>query len=302
MSTCILLSTCDKYISLAACTIDLINQRWENHPPIYVCGASDPCIENVKFLMLEDDPLDWIGITQSAVAHLISLKYDKCYLILDDHPPLGQCNENHLNITLPTLMAKLNAAYIGLYGWDQGTSSLGDAHAAEYQYLQKQAGSFSWRYSLHPALWDLEFLNSILVMMPVLNNDMFTRSIWSFERRSGSFAYPLQYAPSNGDSYRVFGLGMLAGSNKLLRKFFRQGFYAFGNLLLWIVGTVLGKSIKTRLEQSMMPERLFFDGPYPLYWSGVMQKGRINKNLEKYLIFHHRENELRIIRKALNPK
>lgn len=299
MEVCILLSTCDKYINLAKLTAEIIHQRWENHPQIFACGLSYPYPTFAKLLQLKDDPQDWIGIIESATCELLEKGYRKCYLILDDHPPIQACNEVHLNKTLPTLMDRLNAAYIGLHGWDQNTLASGKILDARYFYLQRQPPFFLWQYSLHPALWNLQALQDMAGALPKLNNDIATRSIWAFERRTGAIPSPIPQKWQER-SYRIFGLGMLGGEYRLVRRIVRRSLYLLLNLLLFVVKNLFGAAIQEKLAEHYIYETLFFDGPYPLYWSGVMQKGKLNSYFERYLLIHGRKDELASFQNLLN--
>lgn len=301
MNTCILLSTCDKYVPLAELTVDLLGQRWENHPPIFVCGVSFDFTSKAKVLNLSSNPRNWIEITGVAVDDLLKLGYRKCYLILEDHPPLAICNQMHLNETLPALMDRLGAAYIGLYGWDQGTLSAGKVLTGGYHRLQRQEDSFLWRFSLHPALWDLEALRDMIAAMPMLGDDIAKQSVWAFERRSGTIHNNEVLSPHwQGVSYRIFGVGMLAGKFRLVRALGRRLYFYFLNATLLLVRKLFGTNVQEKLSDAALPDGLFFDGPYPLYWSGVMQKGSLNKNFERFLLRHNRTGELDVFRRVID--
>lgn len=291
MDTCILISTSDKYALLAEFTVALIDMRWNDHPPIFICGLSRGYWVDIELLPLDKDPQDWIGIAESAARRLLGLGYRKVYLILDDHPPLQICNEFHLNKTLPMLMEVLNAAYIGLHGWDQNTLSSGVVLGRDYYFLQRQSESFIWQYALHPALWDLRALGDIAKALSDMENDLVTRSIWAFERKSGANPSLIPHI-WQGRAYRVFGLGMLGGRSRLIRGFFRRLLYLSINFLYLTIKTLFGVAVQERLVNYFIHETLFFDGPYPLYWSGVMQKGSLNKYFERYLLSHRRNSEL----------
>lgn len=298
MDICILLSTCDKYIKLAELTVALIDQRWKDHPPIFVCGLSSPCGGNAEMLPLHNDSQDWIGIARSAAQQLLEKGYQKCYVILDDQPPITICHETHLNINLPALMDSLHATYIGLHGWDQNTLSDGRILGFEYYFLQHQADSFLWQYALHPALWDIRAFLNMTELLYETGNDVKSRSIWAFERRSGAVPSPF---PSDlqGRSYRVFGLGMAGGKFRLLRAVLRRLFYLSVNVWSLVVKKLFGADARQKFIESVIHETLFFDGPYPLYWSGVMQKGSLNKNFERFLLAHKQDGELSRFRKAV---
>ena len=299
MNTCILITTCEKYLDLATITIDLIHQRWKNHPPIFVCGVSSCSSEYVDVLYFGGDPKDWIGMVETASLQLLKLGFHKTYLILDDHPPLDICNDEHLNYTLPSLMDTLDAAYIGLYGWDQSTFSKGTIMSSTFYQLQRQDQAFLWRYSLHPALWRLECLLDISRTLLAENQDLANRSIWNFERRSGSAEIGTAISKWEGRSYRIFGLGMLGKKNNTLRRLIRHFFFMFTNGVLVLVKNIFGLGVQEKLSNIIMAERLFFDGPYPLYWSGVMQKGKINKQFKKFMIWRRRSRELFLFQNTL---
>ncbi len=298
METCILLSTCDRYADLAGLTLDLIHQRWKNHPPVFVCGMSNPFRSDVVTLLDKEDPRDWIGITESAARQLLDKGYKKCYLILDDHPPLQICNEIHLNKTLPALMDDLGAAYIGLHGWDQNTLSDGKILLGGYLWLQKQSPSFLWQYALHPALWNVQALREIAGSLPKIGDDIASRSVWAFERRSGAASSQIPHV-WQGKAYRVFGLRMLGGKFSLIRGLGRRILFLLLNFMFLLSKMVFGAKGQERLIDRFIHETLFYNGPYPLYWSGVMQKGRLNKNFERYLLSHRRNDELTRLKEIL---
>lgn len=300
MDICILLSTCDKYIKLAELTVVLIDERWKDHPPIFVCGLSSPCDGNAETLMLHNDPQDWIGIARSAAEQLLEKGYQKCYLILDDHPPIKTCNETHLNINLPTLMDTLHATYIGLHGWDQNTLSDGRILGFDYYFLQHQTVSFLWQYALHPALWDIQDFLNMTELLYKTADDIKSQSIWAFERRSGAFPSPFPL-DLQGRSYRIFGLGMLRGKYRVLRALTRRFFYFSVNVWSLILKRLFGVEAQQKFVDSVIHETLFFDGPYPIYWSGVMQKGSLNKNFERFLLVRRQDGELSRFRKVI-PK
>lgn len=296
MEICILLSTCDKYEKLAELTVNLIHQRWKNHPPVFVCGISHPLQGNAETLPLGEDVRDWIAITGAAAKKLLQKGFQKFYLILEDHPPLGVCHETHLNKTLPELMDKLDAVYIGLHGWDQNTSADGKVLGVEYNRLQRQSDKFLWRYALHPALWNVQAFKDMTDTLIRTGDDIAMRSIWAFERRSGAIPF------SAGKSYRVFGLGMLGGKFRAIRAITRRFLYLLVNFLLLVTRKVSGADAQEKLADYFIRETLFFDGPYPIYWSGVMQKGSLHQNFKLYLLFHRRKNELSCFNDALDLK
>lgn len=299
MSVCILVSTCDKYIPLAELTIALLDKRWAEHPPVFICGVSKKVASDMTVLPLQNDYKDWIGIIESAAHCLLEQGYQKCYLILDDHPPLATCNERILNDTLPSLMTSLGAVYIGLYGWDQGTVSLGEIMSKKNLRLQRQSDLFTWRFSLHPALWDIKTLEELAKVLPPIQGDIASRSAWAFERRSGDTKNMEITSRWNRRSYRIFGAGMLKGVFGLMRGILKHQYHILLNFLLFAVKETFGASAQEKLVARTLAGRLYYDGPYPLYWSGVMQKGRVNGEFERFMTSQDRLDELDKVRHAI---
>lgn len=289
MNCCILLSSCDRNARLAQLTLRLLAQRWLDPPPVWSCGCSG--VVSAQQLPLVDDPRDWVGITASAVRSLQKKGYDSCYLILDDHPPVGICHQDHLNYTIPDLLGRLDAACIGLYGWDQRTNSKGVVLGPEFHNIQRQNDDFLWRFSLHPALWQLSALQEVLSLLEPIPDDPGSRSIWAFERRSGAPDFPLS-ARWSGASYRIEGLRMLGGKRPRLRAISRLLMFRFHDLLRLTTRWVQGGEALLRLDRRLAWQHAFFDGPYPIYWSGVMQKGRLSNEFTTFLAKQHRVEEL----------
>lgn len=257
----------------------MIDRHWPGHPPLFLCGCSSG--EGMDCLVLRDDPVDWAGITLSAVEDLCARGFSYCYLILDDHPPLGACSEEHLNHTLPELMERMSAATINLYGWDQRAPSQGSILGPDTYYMQKQDSEFLWQFSLHPALWSLEALRDLLREL-AKSNDPAMRSPWAFERRSGEQGFDLPSSCRN-NSFRVCGLRMLGGRWRLWRRASRRLEFRIIDLTRWLIRLAVGAKSIERIDAALASEYGFFDGPYPLYWSGLMRKGRVNSELVDFL-------------------
>ena len=291
MKCAILISTCDRYVPLAQFTARLIDAYWVPHPPILFCGLSD-LNGQPGFRSGSRDQSDWVGITQDAVSGLRQKGFDAAYLILEDHPPFGLCHADHLNSTLPQLMENLGAAYISLYGWDQRTRSSGEILGRQFHGLQRQSEDFDWRFSLHPGLWNLEALAAILAALPPMEGDGRSRLPWAFERRSGAADFPMPPQWRNR-SYRIQSLSMLAGGNAPARGWERRLEFRAIDALRWMVRTAGGESALQRLDARLAPVLRFHDGPYPLFWSGLLRKGAWNPDAEKFLRWRGRRDFFR---------
>ena len=187
---CILISTCDAYKELASWTAKTIDRYWRPHPRVFFCGSRDT--RDGVWIPMTRDPVDWMGITLDAAAALQERGYKKCYLVLDDHAPVFSCHASHLNDTIPYLMDKIDATYIGLNGWGQpGREKNGKVLGQDFYYIENVSPDYPWKYQLHPGLWCLssliEILKTLTRQLPIEKHNP-----WSFERRSGEAGSRLQ--------------------------------------------------------------------------------------------------------------
>ncbi len=279
MGLCVLISTCDKYRTLAEFTGRVIERYWPDHPPIYFCGCTNPPAEN--WLPLRRPSADWMGITQEAVRDLERRRYTKCYLILDDQPPLYPCHERHLNDTIPRLLDKLDAAYIGLSGWGQGRPLNGTLLGADCFWLENVSTEYLWKFQLHPALWRVGALDEILTMLRrELPEDSHTP--WAFERKAGASAANLPDNLKRG-AYRICG-------ERMSRNVTRRALVTAERSLFWafrfLAGRLFGANVWRRLDEAFGFLSQYYEGPYPLIWSGVTRKGQINPQFVRFLKVH----------------
>jgi hypothetical protein len=272
---CILLSTWDKQQAVSAITHKHLNHRWPDHPPVFTCGC---CTypEDVAGLTLKAEPRDWISIHRDACADLLESGFKWTYLILDDHAPIGQCHVTHLNQTLPRLAKELDALYIGLNGWGQGRPEGYGTLLTEHSRLEAVGDKFDWKYSLHPGLWNLTHLHTILRQwadqLPLEE-----RTAWKFERM-GQQASIQDHLNAECLSYRVDGIHMRHPRSLSLGQRFRlQRARTYAALR-----SRFQSSVYRHPEQNRYLYR-FYDGPYPLFWSGLLQRGEIHQDCKRFL-------------------
>ncbi|MGH8047252.1 MAG: hypothetical protein ACREKL_08395 [Chthoniobacterales bacterium] len=268
MSTCILVSTCDKYRPLADFTRARIGEFWKDAPPMRLCGIAD----EANALPLRDDPRNWMKITRSACDDLMAEGFTQAYVILDDHPPLGTCHATHLNETLPAMMRELGAVSIALSGWGQGREPMGGAvHWRDWELDHCQKKNL-WKFPLHPALWRLDALRRILdYLITTLPESEHTP--WAFERKGGASDSGLPDELTTL-SYRIEGRSKAA--KKFPTKFDWLKYST--DLYRYAVRMIGGDRARTALDERILGVHHYYHGPYPLIWSGLMRKGRINPN------------------------
>lgn len=273
MKIAILLSGCERYREILDFTKNEIELLWQNHPQIYSCGFKGADIE--PGFDLKNIPYEWGKIHLEAVQRLRAFGYDKVYLIIDDHPPLGRCHETILNQELPRWMDELEATYIGLLGCGQNQGSWGE-FVKNYP-LERIEESQLFKFQLHPALWNLEKLESILRGF-VENYAEKDQNIWRFERvgndswverknRLGAYRIVGQELTSNLNlSHRE--LQLRAFIQKRLRKWIRDERQADLQWQWGIWGFISH----------------YYAGPYPLMWAGIMNGGRPNLNVFRFYL------------------
>lgn len=278
---CILIPTTRRYRWMAEFTCDRIHKYWRFAPPIYFCGVGDQPGE--AWLPLENDPRDWIGIVDSA-AGALAQQFDSVYLILDDHPPVWRCHERHLNHTLPRLLHELDAAYIGLNGWGPGRvgrTPLGEVLDERHYRLERVRADFRWKYSLHPGLWNLSRLRQLLNHCGARRNPE-ERTVWYFERQAGAVDSGLP-AGLAGGAYRICG-------RLMSRSTLRYRMERLATVLIRLCGVVASSvrlhPVSRFLHCMRTAMEHYYEGPYPLLWSGVLRKGSINPHFLLYLACH----------------
>ena len=269
----ILLSGCERYRKILDFTKNEIVSLWHNHPPIYSCGFKGADIE--PGFNLKNIPSEWGKIHLEAVQYLREHGYDKIYLIIDDHPPLGECNSEILNQEIPRWMDELDSTYIGLLGFGQNQGSWGNL---EKKYpLEKMDESQLFKFQLHPALWKLEKLELILKGF-IENYSEKDQNIWKFERVGNDDWVEKK---SRAGAYRIAGQDLALDPNLSLRELQFRGF--------------IQKRVRKWIRDERQADLLwqwgfwgfishYYVGPYPLMWAGIMNGGRPHLNVFRFYL------------------
>jgi hypothetical protein len=74
--------------------------------------------------------------------------------------------------------------------------------------------------------------------------------------------------------------------------------FAF-DVLRFLIRVLIGQGARDRFDAQYLGVYHFYDGPYPLFWSGVMKKGRLNSDLVFFLKLHRRHALLGELRQIL---
>lgn len=277
--TCILISTFDRCENLARWTLGRIDREWANHPPVFFAGLSR---RDERSLGFDGDFSDWMGVNLQAVARLRASGYSHAYLILDDHPPVGRCHSGFLNDRLPELSVRLDAAYIGLLGYGQHRCREGEDLGRTFAHLEKTSPSYRWKFSLHPGLWNLGDLQTLLeCRMEIYAQGQ--RTPWNFERHR-DVPGDLRVDSIASRCFRV------RGSSSLEPEFRSRGILTVESLFRFAADAELfaaklagGKIARDSAELRRLWMFGHYLGPYPIYWSGCVRQGKPHTDFEKWL-------------------
>ncbi|CAN5787234.1 hypothetical protein BH09VER1_BH09VER1_18450 [soil metagenome] len=277
---CILISTCERYRPLAAFTVERLRLFWRDHPPLFSCGLESTLSPGCSVLPLVGDPADWMAVTRAACADLLQRGFSHAYVILDDHPPLALCHARHLNHTLPAMAQALEAVSLSLSGYGQRRPRLGRSVRWRGWDLDRVSSTELWKFPLHPALWDLTALQGILdFLLAALPPSEHTP--WAFERKGGDPSTPLP-DKWKSSSYRINGARLAARPFFALRHLPLRLAQILSEGLIMISGLVAGPKLRDRTRARFRWLSCPYDGPYPLFWSGLMAKGKVNSHLVSY--------------------
>jgi hypothetical protein len=270
---CILVLTCDRYRAVAEWTKHRIGADWVGHPPLFIHGLGDE--------------RDWMTVARDGVEDCLAQGFRWIYLILDDHPPVGKCNADVLNKTLPQLARRLEAVNICLLGWGQRREKEGLVLSSRDGALRRNDVSFRWKFSLHPALWYAEKLHELLVIRlgQFYGKD---RTAWNFERHRDQADGPVGIDLLS-NTYRVHGTSMAVPGSaafELLRQPALIGF----DMFRFVLRIVSGQERRDRFDRDNLWLYHYYRGPYPILWSGSMRQGAPSRDFENFLRFTGRSS------------
>lgn len=285
MKTAILIPTFPKYRSLAEHTAREVRRYWKDCPDLFLAGCHGSRMKG--WLVCLDDKASWIKILQEALRQLIEERgYENIYLILDDHPPLGICHEDHLNCTIPALLKELDATFIGLLGCDQGQGRVGIKRDRSLYQIEQMDSSYPYLFSLHPGLWNGKRLIEILNLTEKYALEKGKPlTPWSFEKTVQENQYlPEEYKKS---CYRVCGSQMTARKSQWR----------------WIRRAWKVRMLFKKFGMNLFPDlEYWYEGPYPHIWSGIMRSGKESDLYERVLMKWGDKEAQEVFQNHLKPR
>lgn len=269
-------------------TSEALGRCWPSHPEVRFCGLESA--GSLPAFPRTADPSNWSQVLLEGVQHMRGEGFDRVYLILEEHIPLGPCHEEHLNVTLPALMDSLPASYLSLMGWDNRRFTSRSPVLGKNRFeLKHLIGPNDPRFHLHPALWDLEILEQCARM--AVQNPEKNGSAWHFEKVAARAEF----------SDRRFGCYQIRASTMSLRPPTRwQRFTEFLDRSIYHKLMAVCPLIPTRRAAEWFFRNIPFDdvfcnGPYPMFFSGIMAKGGLNRYFLKFLESHDPAQMKRIL-------
>jgi len=266
--------TAPKYAHLAEWTRGQIGHFWPEHPEIFVCGLPD------KGLPLRDEPADWMRVVCSACADLLARGFAQAYVILDDHPPIALCHADFLRNALPRMARELKATSIVTGGFGPLVARKAAVRQWETWRAECLPLAEPWKLPLHPALWNLARMHSILTtLIERLPEDQHTA--WAFER-IGSNLQKSGLPPDWLSSCWRLDASQTSAPEAAALHDLPDRLHRFVRRVLSLPGRAFGRP---QADEPLRHPRI---GPYPCFWSGVMKKGALNKDYFRYAAIKRR--------------
>lgn len=272
---CILSPVWPSYRKFAPLLLECLERFWAGHPQHFFVA---PGGWNLPGASLEpgNDPhggTNWSWTLLQGVRQAKDMGYEQCYLIAEEHLPLGLCHKVHLENTIPKQASELGAVYVSLMGWDNKRYSFRSPVLTKKQFhWMHLAGMRDPRFHLHPAWWDLETLEKCCEL--ALENQGANGSAWHFEKVCDQAGKRL---PSDG-CYQISASGMSLTVSPPWRRLVERWIF----IKLMAAVPLLPQAWQRPYYDACGFDMVFCDGPYPMVFSGALAKGRINPALVRF--------------------
>jgi hypothetical protein len=280
---CVLITVYHPYRWVAAHTWSFIERFWPGHPPVFFCGLTSDEAGGLPHLPVgkPEQPRVWSVFAHEAACELRRREFELCYFVLEDHPPLAECHAQHLGETLPGWMASLPASYLGLMGWDNRRFATRGGPVLEKSRgrVMHLSNPDAPRFHLHPSLFRMDALISCLALLSLTERP----NPWGFEKLCDKVSVPL-HEPDKEACYQVCG-EELCGASAAGRAMSGVERFVFHKAMN--VFPVLNKVGLGMVFWDMLGfDDFFYRGPYPMFYSGVMSRGRVNPFFLRYVKKH----------------
>jgi hypothetical protein len=279
---CILITVYHPYRWTAPFTWQMIQKFWPGHPPVYFCGLTSEEAGDLPHIPVKDSALPrvWADFAFDAAAKLRADGFEAVYFFLEDHMPLDHCHVENLRELLPSLLNSLPASYIGLMGWDNRRFATrgGKVLPPIRHRLMHLTTARAPRFHLHPSLFRMDALFACLEALRKHTKP----NPWGFEKLCDKLDAPLP-GEFKAACYQICGSELALRkpgvgkrlSDRLERWVFHRA--------MWMVPLAYRIGRGTQLAKAIGFDNFFYQGPFPMFFSGVMAAGRVNPFFLRYL-------------------
>ncbi len=277
----ILVPVWQSYRWMAPLTLRLLDRFWPSHPPVWFCGLGpDPHLPSLP-VSPGTDLTNWSAMVLEGVEHLRRKGIGLVYLVAEEHVPLGPCNVEALDSILPMLMSGLPAVYISLMGWDNRRfPSKSPVLGSDRHRLKHLVGDRDPRFHLHPALWRIDALEACCRL--ALADPDRNGSAWHFEkindRDHGS--HPLAW---KSQCYQIDSAALRLHPPGPVRRAAASLEIMVFRKLMALAPLMRNPTLAAAYLRFLRFDDVYCDGPYPMFFSGIMAKGKINPYFEANL-------------------
>lgn len=279
---CVLITVFHPYRWIAPFTFEMLEKFWPGHPPVFFCGLTSEEADDLPHIPVEDASLPrvWGDVALHAAKKLKAAGFEAVYFFLEDIMPLGRCHAENLGALLPSLLNSLPASYIGLMGWDNRrfATRAGGVLPPERHRLLHLTTPRAPRFHLHPSLFRMEALVACLEALRTQEK----RNGWGFEKLCEKPDAPLPEEFKNS-CYQICGAELSLEKPSAARRAFDAAERWVFHRAMSVVPLAHKFGWGTRFAKAVGFDNFYYNGPFPMFYSGVMAGGRVNPLFLRYL-------------------
>jgi hypothetical protein len=284
----ILVSVYHPYRWTAFFTHELLERYWPDHPPVFFCGLTTEEAGTLPHLPVErpELPRVWGHFVLDAARALRDRGFTKTYFLLEDHPPLAACHQLHLNETLPALSDSLPASYIGLMGWDNRRFVTRAPITGPHRFMHLSVPRAP-RFHLHPSLFRLDAFIACLELLARSEKP----TPWGFEKYNDKLDADLPVTAKE-TCYQICGEDLALNAPDPLRRTVSAGERWFYHRLMNLFPPLHRIGLGMAFWDALGFDNYFYNGPFPMFYSGIMSRGRVNPYFVRYLRRHRADEPI----------
>lgn len=278
----ILVSVYHPYRWTAFFTRELIETYWPDHPPLFFCGLTPEEAGTLPHLPVEEEahPRVWGHFVLDAARELRARGFTKTYFLLEDHPPLAACHAEHLNRTLPTFIDSLPAAYIGLMGWDNRRFVTRAPLTGPHRFMHLTPPRAP-RFHLHPSLFRLDALIACLELLVSREKP----NPWGFEKYCDKLDAPLP-EEFKSTCYQICGEELALRPPSPVGRATAAAERFFYHRMMSLFPPLQRIGLGMKFWDTLGFDNYFYNGPFPMFYSGIMSRGRVNPFFLRFIRKH----------------